>query len=61
MPATIRFARPGRRHGIGGSSPRVSLQVTRDADDLGAARGVLMGAVIGGMFWIGILAWFIWS
>jgi hypothetical protein len=64
MAPVVRFAHVERRRMIVDSepSPRVSLRVTGAEDNLGAARGVLFGVLIGAAIWTGIfLAWFTWN
>jgi len=64
MDPEVRFAHIEHRRTIVDSfpTPRVSLRVRGAEDNLGAARGVLSGALIGAAIWIGIfLAWFIWG
>jgi len=63
MPSLVKLAHPAQRRVIADAlpTPRVSLRVPREEDELDSARGVLSGALIGGAIWIGIVAWFIWN
>ena len=63
MTTVVKLGHPERRRMIVDSlpAPPVTLRVPRGDDELDTARGVLLGALLGGAIWIGILAWIIWN